>query len=127
MKNKYSKQREKILEIVMAFGQHLSADKIYDELKKEFPKISLATVYRNLNILVRQNKIRTVSAGSTTYYDPKNFHHYHFICKSCGKIEDVDELLPETYLNHITSNMPHHIQSHALKFYGICNNCFNNK
>lgn len=119
-----SKQREKILELLKSTESHPTASWIYDQLKPNFPNLSLGTVYRNLNILVMQNEIHEVNFGSTyDRYDAKVDKHYHFICEQCGSITDV-ELDVFTQINEKIDSMVHgKTQRHRLEFYGICEKC----
>ncbi|MEG1288549.1 MAG: transcriptional repressor [Bacilli bacterium] len=87
MKN--TKQRDVILDIVNNSCNHLTAYQIYEESKKELPNISLGTVYRNLNLLVIQNKIvKIVIDGKSDRFD-KLGSHIHFICTNCENIYDI--------------------------------------
>src|SRR6056297_941756 len=89
MKFRKSKQREKILEVLKNTNCHPTADWVYDQVKKEFPNLSLGTVYRNLKILRQQGKIKKIEHGSTyDRFDVVTNEHYHFICEKCGQIID---------------------------------------
>ncbi len=125
MKIKYSRQREKILQVIQEAHTHPTADWIYARLKPEMPKLSLGTVYRNLNLLVQQGKIQSIPLGSITRYDMRTSPHYHFICEKCGELYDVEEPLPQEYLNKIQKKTHHKILRHSLEFFGICQKCQN--
>ena len=82
---KYSKQRELVLQTLQQNVVHPTADYIYAVLHKEYPSISLATVYRNLNQLAEMNVIRKiVGLDASTRYDHNTHKHYHFICSKCN-------------------------------------------
>lgn len=64
-RNRTSPQRERILELLKHTDIHPTVDWVYSKLKKEFPKLSLGTVYRNLRILVEQGLVQRIPSGST--------------------------------------------------------------
>lgn len=82
-------QRDTILKAVMSTKSHPDAEWIYEEVKKEIPKISLGTVYRDLNSLAKAGEILKLEiAGATSRYDGNTESHCHFRCKNCGLMED---------------------------------------
>ena len=88
---KYSRQREAIKSYLMSTEAHPTADTIYLHVKKEFPNISLATIYRNLNLLTDIGEaIKITLPGSADRFDGVVTPHNHFFCTSCGKIINLD-------------------------------------
>lgn len=86
----YSKQREIILDTLKSNVVHPTAEYIYEILKKEDSKISLATLYRNLNQLAENGLIKKIDGlESSSHYDHNTHAHYHFICDNCKKVFDV--------------------------------------
>ena len=76
---KYSKQREMIFNCIKENPMHLTADAIYEMLKKDNPNLSLGTVYRNLSQLAEHNMIQKVSiAGYPDRFDGTLQDHFHF-------------------------------------------------
>ncbi|MBI5418141.1 transcriptional repressor [Candidatus Poribacteria bacterium] len=126
-KSKYrtSKQRNKILELIKNVNSHPTAEWIYDELKKDFPNLSLATIYRNLKILKKTNTIKELEfSNSFNRYDGNNEQHYHFICKECDNIYDV--FIPEigNLNNNCIKRYPAFtVDTHRLDFFGTCYHC----
>ena len=87
---KYSKQREMIYNCVKEHPLHLTADAIYEMLKKDNPNLSLGTVYRNLSQLADHNMIRKVSIpGYPDRFDGTLDDHFHFLCLECGEVHDL--------------------------------------
>lgn len=118
----YSKQREIILEVLRSTDSHPTAEWIYEQVKKQIPKISLATVYRNLNLLESQGEIIKVQGDfQKDRYDGNAKNHAHFICKICGEVIDTD-IDSDLKLKIITS-IPERADSFSLTFSGICNKC----
>ena len=121
---RHSKQRETMLKILQGTKSHPSAEWLYCEMKKEFPNISLATVYRNLNFLLRSKQIIRLDIGSgTEHYDADCSQHYHFVCNACNSIYDI--LFPNSVdLDNYASELNDiSIESHSLIFYGMCGKC----
>jgi Fur family peroxide stress response transcriptional regulator len=121
---KRSRQRERILELLQGTGAHPTADWLYDRLKKEFPNLSVGTVYRNLNILVEQGLIERIDFGSTfDRFDAKMGAHYHFICEKCGAVVDLELPVDETLNRRVGESTPFMVKRHSIEFYGICDRC----
>ena len=88
---KYSRQREAIKDYLSSVTTHPTADTVYMHIKEEFPNISLGTVYRNLNLLAdigEAIKITTPDGGDR--FDARTNPHYHFYCKCCKRMIDMD-------------------------------------
>ena len=123
---KYSRQRESIKHFLAETKDHPTADAVYMHVKKEFPNISLGTVYRNLNLLKdigEAVKIATPDGGDR--FDGRVEPHNHFLCKKCGRLLDLD--LDMTRLNEVNQlaadNFDGIIESSSTLFYGECSDC----
>ena len=108
----------------MTRTDHPTAETIYENLRKEYPKISLGTVYRNLSLLTDIGEIQTISTGvGPDRFDGNAHPHYHFICKHCGQVID----LKMQGLEHINLLAQHEfsgsIEGHTVFFYGSCEEC----
>lgn len=123
-KFRQSKQRERILELLRQTDMHPSADWLYEQLKKEFPKLSLGTIYRNMNILIEQGMVQKIHFGSTfDRFEANPNPHYHLICEKCGKIEDFIMPIYEEINQKAGAQTEFHINHHRIEFYGICSDC----
>lgn len=121
---KHTKQKEIILDAVNVLKDHPTADEIYLYLKKDHPRLSLATVYRNLNLYAQDGRIRKVSIpGDSDRFDFNINHHEHFYCETCHKIFDVNLNVKEVM--HKVS--PFTVSSYKLMIYGNCDTCVNPK
>ncbi|MBN2416001.1 transcriptional repressor [bacterium] len=119
-----SKQRERILQLLRETDVHPSVDWLYEKLKKEFPKLSLGTVYRNLSILVDQGLVKKIHFGSTyDRFDGRRAPHYHLICEACGKIEDLELAVYEEITRTAQTQSDFTITRHMIEFYGLCADC----
>ena len=119
-----SKKREKILEILRNTRSHPTAEWVYNEIRKEFPRISLGSVYRNLNVLIEQKLIKKVGTNeSQERFDATTDQHYHFVCKSCNKILDIEKPVELDLDKEFEKNSSFKIAHHNLTFYGLCPAC----
>ena len=121
---KRSRQRERILEILQADAGHVSAEKIFKEIKPEFPRISLGTVYRNLGVLTELGFIKKLTFGSgIDRYDSRTEDHYHFLCEECREIYDLS-MPVDPDLNERMNEASHHTaRRHQIEFFGRCAGC----
>lgn len=121
---KYSRQREALLGVLRSTTSHPSAYWVYEELKKDFPNISLGTVYRNLALLTKNGDILKLDVSSDTErYDAFTHQHSHFVCRNCSEVLDINLPETETFCNAISKKIGCDVESHSLTFYGICNKC----
>ena len=121
---KYSRQREAIKEFLMTTKEHPTADTVYMNVRKEFPNISLGTVYRNLSLLADIGEITRLSLGDgTDHFDGTTAPHYHFICMKCNSVSDL-EIDSLDAMNKIAEEKFNGlIDGHVTYFYGKCENC----
>ena len=86
-----TKQRKVILEELRMMEHHPTADEIYHRVREKLPKISLGTVYRNLEKLAAAGVIRKLDyAGTQMRFDGDLYAHHHIRCLACGRIDDID-------------------------------------
>ena len=121
---KYSRQRESIKKFLMTRTDHPTAETIYENLRKEYPKISLGTIYRNLSLLTDIGEIQTISTGvGPDRFDGNAKPHYHFICKHCGQVIDL-KMQGLEHINLLAQHeFPGIIEGHSVFFYGSCEEC----
>jgi Fe2+ or Zn2+ uptake regulation protein len=127
-KQRMTHQRRVILEEVRKTRMHLTADEIHVRVRRTLPRVSMGTVYRNLEILAAQGLIHRIEHGhAQRRFDGVIEEHYHLTCTRCGKVEDApiepsDNVLDalESALGLLTKNG---IFGHKLEFYGLCVRC----
>jgi Fur family peroxide stress response transcriptional regulator len=121
-----TQQRLVILRELAESNDHPSPEEIHIRLKRDFPTLSLATVYKNLEALSRIGFARKINPLSDhVRYDFDLHDHCHFICLSCKMIEDIDEPAIKTFEIPIPEHSDHKITSKAIQYYGICKLCRN--
>ncbi len=119
-----TRQRRAILEVMQKPGEHLAADVVYERVRRRIPNISLGTVYRNLEILSRAGRIRSLCLGrGPRQYDGGIHKHYHIRCLACGRIEDIGaEPFPDLDAA-VRGKTDFKILGHQLEFEGLCAHC----
>jgi Fur family peroxide stress response transcriptional regulator len=123
-KQRYSKQREAILKLLKNTKLHPTAEWVYSEVKKEIPDISLGTVYRNLNLLVKQKEIDRFKSGNAhDRFDGITDGHSHLICEKCGEI--FDAFIPEIdkLWDVLNNKNGFELNKERVNLYGICKKC----
>ena len=123
-----TKQREIILEELKKLKTHPTASDLYDIVRKRLPKISLGTVYRNLEILAEMGLIKKLEvAGKEKRWDGDISKHYHFRCVKCGKVEDIFlkdedlEKLDSFFKSYIDENVK--FEDMNVEINGLCRDC----
>lgn len=121
---KYSRQRECIKQFLIGRYDHPTAETVYLNVKKEFPNISLGTVYRNLSLLAELGDIQKISTGvGPDRFDGNAAPHYHFFCNECGRVIDL-EMKGIDHINIIASDQfDGEIDGNITYFYGKCSDC----
>lgn len=121
---KYSKQREAILAYLHSTKEHPTAETVYTKLRETNPKLSLGTVYRNLNLLAGSGEIQRLSVGDgTDHFDATVTPHYHFVCEECGKVMDLEMPQIEFDDEEVLNSFVGKIHGHRVFFYGLCKQC----
>ena len=122
-----TKQKEAILEVLRSTDSHPTAAWIYEQVKRKLPHISLATVYRDLEMLARKGEILEIDFGSDpSRYDPNTGDHYHFRCLKCSNIydiDDIDEVVDLEMDSRVARKTGFDVMYHCLEFHGFCRQC----
>jgi Fur family ferric uptake transcriptional regulator len=119
-----TRQRQVILEELRSVTSHPSADEIYEMVRKRIPRISLGTVYRNLDILSECGEIQKLELGcSLKRFDGVAKEHYHMRCIECDQVFDAP---PESHIrisHKLKECTDFKITGHKLEFIGLCPAC----
>jgi Fur family transcriptional regulator, ferric uptake regulator len=122
--NRLTKQRRLILEELKKVCTHPDAYEIYNIVKKKMPGIGLATVYRNLDFLNKQNKlIKVMSVDGKARFDGDITNHSHLICKKCGHIDDIFDIKNISIDSEQIRKSKFAISDKFLEIYGLCKKC----
>ncbi|MBR6737827.1 MAG: transcriptional repressor [Clostridia bacterium] len=117
-----SKCKNAVYQAVFNSHDHPTADVVLARAKNVVPTINIASVYRNLNALVKEGKVRKIEAVGGDRFDKTLFDHAHFQCSVCGKVEDVLEIdvKPILAIAKLSNN---DIIDTEINFRGVCSNC----
>ncbi|MCD7836460.1 MAG: transcriptional repressor [Lachnospiraceae bacterium] len=116
-----TKNQEIIFKTIEDSGGHLTADEIYMHCRDKESRMSIATVYRNLGIMVEKKMIAKIyMSGHTDYYDCNTVKHEHIFCGRCGKMTDAHIEGLKAYLEDKTGIQ---LEAYDLCMRYICQEC----
>jgi Fur family ferric uptake transcriptional regulator len=115
-KYRMTHQRQVILDEIRKVNTHPTADEVYELVRKRLPRISLGTVYRNLEIL-------SARGSQQMRFDGVTKDHYHLRCISCGRVEDAPMISVGDLEDAVRNQSDYSITGHRLEFLGICPEC----
>ncbi|HNR67244.1 MAG TPA: transcriptional repressor [bacterium] len=128
VKYRRSRQRERILQLLRDTDCHPSADWLYEKLKKEFPRLSLGTVYRNVHLLTQQGHLQKIHIGGVPdRFEANLTPHCHLICEKCGKIADVKMPTDDEINRWIKPGKDFTIDRIVIELFGRCPACRNSE
>ncbi len=119
MKRRSTKQREIVYDALMRL-YHPTAEEVYEYLREEQPGIGRATVFRNLAVLAEEGRIvKLFFPDEVAHYDANIDGHYHFVCRRCSKIIDLQTNVRPA----LPPECDFAIESQEINFYGRCREC----
>jgi Fur family peroxide stress response transcriptional regulator len=121
---KATTQRVAICRFVLHSRDHPSAQRIYDEVRKVHPTVSLATVYKTLQILKEQGLVQELDLPeSQARFDSYAEPHINMICLQCGNIQDFDDNAAREMVERAATKAEFTWTGQRLDIYGICKTC----
>lgn len=124
MQLRMTNQREIILRELKKSRQHLSADELYDRVKKIMPRISLATVYRNLEILSEAGLIGKLEiSGRQKRFDFDVSDHDHIYCVVCHKVDNLNIARNNVDAERMGTAAGYSITGYRVEVIGVCPDC----
>src|SRR5213594_4272626 len=118
-----TRQRRIILEVVHATDAHPTAAFVYRRVRRRLPRVSLATVYRNLRRLAAEGFLAERADPSGLRFDGNTAPHDHFTCVTCGRIYDVPASPPTLVRGRLAGRTGFEILDHRIEFCGRCRAC----
>jgi len=119
---KLTPQRLAILNLLEGNTKHPSAEEIYNQLKPQYPSLSLATVYNTLEMLTRAGELQEIRIkADKRHFDPNPVPHGHFLCRICESVHDLDAGLPEIQTPFSING--YLVEGVTLYYHGICPGC----
>ena len=118
-------QRLAVLKILAAGEGHPSVERIYEQIRPNFPMTSLATVYKTVTLFKEMDEVLELgfNNGGNRYDGSKPYPHPHLICTQCGAIEDLEVDALRGIPHQVAQDTGYRIVSHRLDFFGICPKC----
>ena len=126
-KLKFTAERQAILDRVFENHKHFEADELLVDLRLNDMKISKATIYRTLALLVKSGLLREVIFGERhAHYEHVygHEHHDHLVCNNCGKIIEFTEHRIEKLQDEVCRKNKFKVDSHRLQIQGLCEDCW---
>ncbi|MBE7712193.1 MAG: transcriptional repressor [Cyanobacteria bacterium SIG26] len=120
----YSKQREKILDMLTNNAVHPTAEVLLELLKEDNSNVGFTTLYRNLNQLAQAGIIKKIDGlESSAHFDHNTHEHYHLICEECKKVFDIPAGVAPDLVKNTQLATGFEITNHDIVFHGICSEC----
>ena len=121
---KYSRQRQLILDTVQSAPVHPTADAVYNAVRVIEPKISLGTVYRNLNQLAEAGILLKIPIPQgSDRFDGRLDTHMHVVCSRCGAVCDIEFPQDQDLNEQVSQQTGYQIDSSVICFTGLCPEC----
>ena len=118
--------RHAVLEVVRGIKTHPTAEEVHRLVIRRAPGVSLATVYRNLRLLVDAGLLGELP-GPRARFDANTRAHHHFTCLRCGRIADVEAPVAEPHSRALSKRVEARtgltITHHRIDFFGRCREC----
>ncbi|MGI6720731.1 MAG: Fur family transcriptional regulator [Anaerovoracaceae bacterium] len=122
-KQRNTRQRQLVLDVVLARSDHPTADQVYADARAIDEKISRGTVYRNLHTLAARGDILQVKLPDVDRYEELADRHYHIICTECGAVYDAPIPYDDTLDRRASEISGCDIKRHRTTFEGRCPEC----
>jgi Fur family transcriptional regulator, peroxide stress response regulator len=117
-------QRAAVYGYLSRVSHHPTAEEIFLQIKAELPKISLATVYKNLEALAACGAITKLGYGdASARYDVRTDRHYHARCLGCGRIWDVEAGADAAMFERVKPKVDFRVEEYRLEILGRCRDC----
>lgn len=118
-----TRQRRLVYEAVMATDAHPTAEWVYEAVRRAAPRISLGTVYRNLQVLVEEGRLRSFTRNGRIRYDGDVSPHDHFACDGCGLLLDIPRAGGVLSAERRLKARGFAVTGRTLEFHGLCRSC----
>ncbi len=118
-------QRLAICRLLAETDQHPTAQMIYEQLRPEFPSLSLATVYNTLDTLVRLGVINALGGAGddAVHYDADTSPHVNLACIACHRVTDLPSQYVEALEREVAATSGYHLLGARVLYYGLCPAC----
>jgi len=120
-----TRQRLLVADALAAVGRQVSAQDLYNRLRRRDPRIGRATVFRTLEALVAAGVARRLEQDGHVYgyVACRPEHHHHLACDRCGRVEEIGEGYIAPVAERVAADLGFTIDDARLDFYGLCADC----
>ena len=120
-----TRQRLLVADALTAEGRQVSAQDLYDRLRRRDPRIGRATVFRTLEALAAAGVARRLEQGGHVYgyVACRPEHHHHLACDRCGRVVEIGEHYITPVADRVASDLGFTIDDARMDFYGLCAEC----
>lgn len=117
-------QRVELVRLIASSEGHPSAAQLYARIRRQFPTISQATVYKTLAMLKEMNQVYEIDLRDDSHYDGNRpLPHPHLVCTRCNKIMDGELEIGMSALEKVEKESGYQIMRTQVTFYGLCPDC----
>jgi Fur family peroxide stress response transcriptional regulator len=117
-------QRVELVRLIAASDGHPSAGQLYTKIKRQFPTMSQATVYKTLAMLKEMNQVLEIDLHGDSHYDGNRPQpHPHLICMKCNKIIDAEVSLDQESLRILEQTTGYTVLRPQISLFGLCRDC----
>ena len=118
-------QRLMILEVIEGASGHVSAEEIYQDIRKRYPGLNISTVYRTLELLKETGLVTETDMGDgrVRFHSMGHEHHHHLVCSKCGKVIDLDEETLSPLTRTLSDKYGFRADLKHLAIFGRCKAC----
>lgn len=118
-------QRMLVIEALHSAESHISAEEIYEQLHSRYPYSNISTIYRTLELLKKLNLVTETDFGEgrVRYHVAEKSHHHHLVCRTCGKVIDLDESVLSSLKGTLLRDYDFTADLRHLAISGECSDC----
>jgi Fur family peroxide stress response transcriptional regulator len=121
---KVTPQRLAIYSVLEGSKEHPSAEMIFSKLQPMYPTMSLATVYKTIEILKEIDLVQILNVGEDSFrYDADTSNHAHVRCTSCGRVDDLFGIDPTDFVGKVAASTEYQLSGQQFYFFGVCPDC----
>lgn len=123
---KVTPQRLAVYDVLGHTKAHPNAEMIYKEIQPKYPMMSLATVYKTLDIFSEIGLVQVLNVGEDSFrYDADTSDHAHIHCTCCGRVDDVFDIDDRSLMSDIQNKTAYRLTGKQMYLYGVCPICQN--
>ncbi|MBS4914341.1 MAG: transcriptional repressor [Veillonella sp.] len=121
---KVTPQRIAIYQVLYGQNEHPTAEMIYQSLRNEHPTMSLATVYKTMEIFEKIGLVKVLDIGDEcSRYDWDTHNHPHLRCTVCNRVDDLDGMEMEDMFHEVEMLSQYKVTGQQITFEGVCPDC----